>query len=70
MSSRRSKGQYGGTATTPGGEMALGLFVDIAVTGYAAALPWYERFSGGRPPFLPNDTEPVWKVAEYRYTSI
>jgi hypothetical protein len=33
------------------------------VTDYAAALPWYERFFGGRPSFLPNDTEAVWEVA-------
>src|ERR1700677_4298657 len=44
--------------------MTLDLFAGIPVTGYAAALPWYERFFGGRPSFLPNDTEAVWEVAE------
>jgi hypothetical protein len=46
------------------------LFVGIPVTDYTAALPWYERFFGGRPSFLPNDTEAVWEVAEHRYIYI
>jgi hypothetical protein len=50
--------------------MTLDLFVGIPVTDYAAALPWYERFFGGRPSFLPNDTEAVWEVAEHRYVYI
>jgi len=50
--------------------MALDLFAGIPVTDYAAALPWYERFFGGRPSFLPNDTEAVWEVAEHRYIYI
>ncbi len=50
--------------------MALDLFAGIPVTGYAAALPWYERFFGGPPSFLPNDTEAVWEVAEHRYIYI
>jgi hypothetical protein len=50
--------------------MALDLFAGIPVTDYAAALPWYERFFGGRPAFLPNDTEAVWEVAEHRYVYI
>ena len=50
--------------------MTLDLFAGIPVTGYAAALPWYERFFGGRPSFLPNDTEAVWEVAEHRYIYI
>jgi hypothetical protein len=50
--------------------MALDLFAGIPVTGYVAALPWYERFFGGRPSFLPNDTEAVWQVAEHRYIYI
>jgi hypothetical protein len=33
-------------------------------------LPWYEQFFGGRPSFLPNDTEAVWEVAEHRYIYI
>jgi hypothetical protein len=49
--------------------MALDLFAGIPVTGYAA-LPWYERFFGVRPSFLPNDTEAVWEVAEHRYVYI
>lgn len=44
--------------------MALDLFAGIPVTDYAAARPWYERFFGGQPSFLPNDTEAVWQVAE------
>ena len=50
--------------------MALDLFAGIPVTDYAAALPWYEKFFGGRPSFLPNDTEAVWEVAEHRYIYI
>ena len=47
--------------------MALDLFAGIPVTDYAAASPWYERFFGGPPAFLPNDIEAVWEVAEHRY---
>jgi hypothetical protein len=50
--------------------MSLDLFAGIPVTDYAAALPWYERFFGGRPSFLPNDIEAVWEVAEHRYIYI
>jgi predicted enzyme related to lactoylglutathione lyase len=50
--------------------MALDLFAGIPVTDYAAALPWYERFFGGEPSFLPNDIEAVWEVAEHRYVYI
>jgi hypothetical protein len=50
--------------------MALDLFVGIPVTNYAVALPWYERFFGGPPSFLPNDIEAVWEVAEHRYIYI
>jgi hypothetical protein len=50
--------------------MALDLFAGIPVTDYAAALPWYEQLFGGRPSFLPNDTEAVWEVAEHRYVYI
>jgi len=50
--------------------MAVDLFAGIPVTSYAAALPWYERFFGTRPSFLPNDTEAVWEVAEHRYIYI
>jgi hypothetical protein len=50
--------------------MALDLFAGIPVTDYAAALPWYERFFGGPPSFLPNDTEAVWEAAEHRYVYI
>jgi hypothetical protein len=51
-------------------EMAQDLFAGIPVTDYAMALPWYERFFGGPPSFLPNDTEAVWEVAEHRYIYI
>ncbi len=50
--------------------MALDLFAGIPVTDYAAALPWYERFFGREPSFLPNDIEAVWEVAEHRYLYI
>jgi hypothetical protein len=50
--------------------MALDLFAGIPVTDYAAALPWYEQFFGGRPSFLPNDIEAVWEVAEHGYIYI
>ena len=50
--------------------MALDLFAGIPVSSYAAALAWYERFFGGPPSFLPNDTEAVWEVAEHRYIYI
>jgi hypothetical protein len=50
--------------------MALDLFAGIPVTDYAAARPWYERFFGGPPAFLPNDTEAVWEVAGHRYIYI
>jgi hypothetical protein len=50
--------------------MALDLFAGIPVTDCAAALPWYEQFFGGRPSFLPTDTEAVWEVAEHRYVYI
>ncbi|MET8002947.1 VOC family protein [Nonomuraea glycinis] len=50
--------------------MALDLFAGIPVTDYAAALPWYEQFFGGKPSFLPNDIEAVWEVAENRYIYI
>ena len=50
--------------------MGLDLFAGIPVTDYTAALPWYEQFFGGRPSFLPNDTEAVWEVAEHRYIYI
>jgi len=48
----------------------MDLFAGVPVADYAAALPWYERFFGGRPSFLPNDTEAVWEVAEHRYIYI
>jgi hypothetical protein len=53
-----------------GDDMTLDLFAGIPVAGYAAALPWYERFFGRPPSFLPNDIEAVWEVAEHRYVYI
>lgn len=50
--------------------MALDLFAGVPVSDYAAALPWYERFFGGRPSFVPHDVEAVWEVAEHRYVYI
>lgn len=49
---------------------SLDLFAGLPVTDYAAALPWYERFFGQEPSFLPNDIEAVWEVAEHRYIYI
>ena len=46
------------------------VFAGIPVTDYTAALPWYERFFGGPPAFLPNDTEAVWEVAAHRFVYI
>lgn len=50
--------------------MAQDLFAGVPVTDYAAALPWYERFFGAPPSFLPTDTEAVWEVAEHRYVYV
>jgi predicted enzyme related to lactoylglutathione lyase len=50
--------------------MALDLFAGVPVADYAAALPWYERFFGAPPSFLPNDTEAVWETAEHGYVYI
>jgi hypothetical protein len=50
--------------------MSQDLFAGIPVTDYAAARPWYERFFGRQPSFLPNDIEAVWEVAEHRYIYI
>ena len=50
--------------------MALDLFAGICVSDLPAALAWYERFLGGPPAFLPNDTEAVWELAEHRYLYI
>ncbi|MDA3626614.1 VOC family protein [Saccharopolyspora sp. WRP15-2] len=50
--------------------MTQDLFAGIAVTDYAAALPWYERLFGRPPSFLPNEVEAVWEVAEHRYVYI
>jgi hypothetical protein len=50
--------------------MALDLFAGIPVASYATALPWYEKFFGRPPSFLPNDTEAVWEVADHGYIYI
>jgi hypothetical protein len=47
--------------------MAVDLFAGIPVSGYAAALAWYQRLLGSAPTFIPNDTEAVWELAEHRY---
>jgi hypothetical protein len=51
-------------------DMALDLFAGIPVTDYTTALPWYERFFGRQPSFLPNDIEAVWEMADDRYIYI
>ncbi|PXY32755.1 VOC family protein [Prauserella muralis] len=50
--------------------MASGLFAGIPVIDYTRSLPWYERFFGRQPSFLPNDIEAVWEVAADRYIYI
>ena len=50
--------------------MTVELFAGISVRDRAASLPWYERFMGGEPAFLPNDIEAVWELAEHRYVYI
>ena len=46
------------------------LFAGLAVRDFRAALPWYERLFGGKPAFLPHDTEAVWEVAEHRFVYV
>lgn len=48
----------------------LDLFAGIPVSGYAAALQWYEQLLGSPPAFFPHDTEAVWELAEHRYVYI
>ena len=50
--------------------MTVDLFAGVPVRDYTAASAWYERFVGGPPSFLPNDTEAVWELAENRYLFI
>ena len=47
--------------------MSVDLFAGIPVSDRARAVDWYERFLGGPPSFLPNDTEAVWDVVEHGY---
>lgn len=49
---------------------SLDLFAGIPVTDYAAALEWYERRRGAQQPFIPNDIEAVWELAEHHYLYI
>ena len=50
--------------------MTVDLFAGVPVRDYTSASAWYERFVGGPPSFLPNDTEAVWELAENRYLFI
>lgn len=71
MSSRSCRGHYRRYSDdTREGGMALDLFAGIPVANFAAALPWYERFFGGKPSFLPSGTEAVWEVAEHQHVYI
>ena len=42
------------------------LLAGIAVTDLAAAIDWYGRLFGDDEPFIPNETEAVWDLAEDR----
>ena len=42
------------------------LLAGIPVTDLAAAIDWYGRLCGDDKPFIPNDTEAVWDLAEDR----
>ena len=46
--------------------MLLALFAGICVSDYQAAAEWYARLIGAEPSFIPNDTEAVWELGEYR----
>ena len=46
------------------------LFAGIAVSDYAASLPWYESLLGSPPSFCPHETEAVWRVGENRYVYV
>ncbi len=48
----------------------MDLFAGVPVRDYTAAAAWYERFIGGPPSFLPNDTEAVWELADRCYVYI
>ena len=50
--------------------MTLDLFAGIPVRDYKAAVAWYERLLGAGPSFLPDDTEPVWELADHRFVYI
>jgi predicted enzyme related to lactoylglutathione lyase len=50
--------------------VTIELFAGIPVRDYATAAAWYEQLLGSPPSFLPNDTEAVWELAEYRYLFI
>ncbi|MER6183899.1 VOC family protein [Streptomyces sp. NPDC001652] len=50
--------------------MSLNLFAGIPVSGYTAALAWYEQLFGTPAAFFPNDTEAVRELAEHRYVYI
>ena len=50
--------------------MALYLFAGIAVSDFAAALPWYQKLLGTAPSSFPHDTEAVWELAEGRLVYI
>jgi hypothetical protein len=50
--------------------MALDLLAGIPVAGYGAALPWYERFFGGRPSFLPKEAEAAQRFAARQRLSL
>ena len=42
------------------------LLAGIPVFDLAAAIDWYSRLLGDNRPFIPNDTEAVWDLAEGR----
>lgn len=49
--------------------MTTYLFAGVSVSDLAAARSWYDKLFGTEP-FLPNDREAVWEVAESRFVYI
>lgn len=49
--------------------MALDLFAGVSVADYERAVRWYSQLLG-TDPYLPNDAEAVWQLAEHRFLVI
>ena len=50
--------------------MDIDLFAGVAVSDLPRAVGWFDRFFGAVESFEPNDTEPVWTVAEHRHVYV